>query len=182
VHYFVTIVTAGRFCWFGDVVDGVMGLNILGEAVRSEWLKSPNIRPGVGLGEFIAMPNHIHAIVIIPGKRSGQPGVADAQDSRGWQQPALDRLGRKLVSRDLAALVRGFKGAATTRVNRIRQLDEPGDLWQRNYHEHIVRDLADRRRIGRYIRANPSRWLFDPDNVEGRPDDYERSFWRSFDD
>ncbi|MEX0784129.1 MAG: transposase [Dehalococcoidia bacterium] len=166
----MTIVTDARFCWFGDVVDGVVGLNIVGEAVRAEWLKAPDIRPGVGLGEFVVMPNHLHGIVTMPG------------ESRGWQQPTLDRLGRKLVSKNLGALVRGFKAAATGRVNKIRQLEEPAEVWQRNYHEHIVRDAADRERIERYIRANPSRWVYDPENVDARPDDYERAFWKSLDD
>jgi REP element-mobilizing transposase RayT len=37
----------------------------------------------------------------------------------------------------------------------------PGRLWQRNYHEHIIRDEADLYRIRRYIATNPLRWTLD---------------------
>ncbi|MEX0781938.1 MAG: hypothetical protein WED87_07615 [Dehalococcoidia bacterium] len=67
-------------------------------------------------------------------------------------------------------------------MNTIRQVEGQAELWQRNYHEHIVRNPADLERIERYIRANPARWVFDPENVEGRPDDFERSFWSSLDE
>ncbi|MGH2610312.1 MAG: transposase [Tepidiformaceae bacterium] len=168
--FFVTIVTWRRFCWFGDVVDGRMVLNELGEVVRQEWLRTPAVRPNTALGEFVIMPNHIHAVV-------------ELRMGHGWDQPHLfDKLGRPLVARDLGALVRGFKGAVTKRVNEIRQVDEPGSTWQRKYYEHIVRDLADRQRIERYIRANPSRWEFDLENQLGKPDEFERSFWRTIHD
>nr|HQI76523.1 transposase [Candidatus Latescibacterota bacterium] len=39
--YFVTIVTHGRECLFGDVVDGVMRLNDAGQIARSCWLGTP---------------------------------------------------------------------------------------------------------------------------------------------
>ena len=47
-----------------------------------------------------------------------------------------------------------------------------GRLWQRNYHEHIVRDDADLARIRQYITENPARWAEDSDNpqsVRGGP-------------
>ncbi len=168
--FFVTIVTRRRFCWFGEIADGKMTLNQLGDAVRAELLKTPNLRPSASLREFVVMPNHVHFLVSL-------------RLSHGWDRvPLFDKRGRPLVSRDLGSLVRGFKGAATTVVNDIRQPDEPGSVWQRGYHEHVVRDLGDRRRIEDYIRANPSRWEFDLENELGIPDDFERSFWKDFSD
>ena len=35
----------------------------LGEVVRDEWLRTAEVRPEVELGEFVVMPNHIHAII-----------------------------------------------------------------------------------------------------------------------
>jgi hypothetical protein len=40
-------------------------------------------------------------------------------------------------------------------------------VWQRNYHEHIIRDDADYNRIAEYVAYNPQRWVEDklhPDN------------------
>jgi hypothetical protein len=37
-------------------------------------------------------------------------------------------------------------------------------VWQRNYHEHVVRVDDDLRRIREYILANPARWDEDENN------------------
>jgi REP element-mobilizing transposase RayT len=43
-----------------------------------------------------------------------------------------------------------------------QQLSIP--LWQRNYHEHIIRSQAEWERIAAYIKANPANWQDDPEN------------------
>ena len=40
--YFVTICTKDRACLFGDVADGVMRLNQMGQIVRQCWLAIPD--------------------------------------------------------------------------------------------------------------------------------------------
>jgi len=170
--YFVTIVTRWRFCWFGDVVGGEMLPNVLGEAVERCWLETPQIRTGVQLGTHVVMPNHMHGILTVP-----------RDDYRSEVPPPLfDRLGRPLIAKSLGSIVRGFKSASTSQVKAIRQFDEPGSIWQRGYHEHVIRSEAERLRIARYIDANPSRWKFDPENVDALPDEFERSFWKSLED
>lgn len=39
-----------------------------------------------------------------------------------------------------------------------------GKLWQRNYYDHIIRNIADYRRISRYIIDNPTAWKEDEFN------------------
>ncbi len=63
--YFITVVTHGRACVFGKIGENVMILNEFGNIVKDEWQKTQLIRPTVGLGAFIVMPNHVHAIVHI---------------------------------------------------------------------------------------------------------------------
>jgi REP element-mobilizing transposase RayT len=36
-----------------------------------------------------------------------------------------------------------------------------GKLWQRNYHEHIIRDEQSYHRISKYIINNPENWTDD---------------------
>jgi REP element-mobilizing transposase RayT len=67
--YFVTIVTHGRACLFGEIVDGEMTLNRLGQIVRWEWLDLPKRFPYLDLGAFVVMPNHFHAILIFRASR-----------------------------------------------------------------------------------------------------------------
>jgi REP element-mobilizing transposase RayT len=65
--YFVTICTHCRKHYFGEIIDGKMQLNEIGELVQNEWIKTPEIRPDMNLelGEFVVMPNHFHAIITI---------------------------------------------------------------------------------------------------------------------
>ena len=63
--YFVTLCTYNRECLFGEVVDGEMHLNELGQIVHEEWLRSADIRPEMVLDAFVVMPNHLHGIIII---------------------------------------------------------------------------------------------------------------------
>ena len=62
--YFVTVVTRGHLCLFGDLVDGEMVLNEAGEMVQRVWEEMPGRFPNIEMDTFIVMPNHIHGIVI----------------------------------------------------------------------------------------------------------------------
>ena len=63
--YFITICCHNRAHLFGKVVDGAMVLNEYGQVAFNEWMKTPEVRPNVELGEFVVMPNHVHGIVRI---------------------------------------------------------------------------------------------------------------------
>lgn len=64
-HYYITIVTAGRNRLFGQIKNGEMILNDLGQIVYDEFFKSFELREELFLGEFVLMPDHLHAIVIL---------------------------------------------------------------------------------------------------------------------
>ena len=40
-------------------------------------------------------------------------------------------------------------------------------LWQRSYHEHVIRNEDDYRQIWDYIEKNPARWVEDRYYIEG---------------
>jgi len=67
--YFITICCQNRFHRFGKVVDGKMILNEYGLIAHNAWLKTPELRPNVELGEFIIMPDHMHGIIRLLGTR-----------------------------------------------------------------------------------------------------------------
>ncbi|XGB43144.1 MAG: hypothetical protein LVS60_04980 [Nodosilinea sp. LVE1205-7] len=57
-------------------------------------------------------------------------------------------------------IVRGYKSAVTKHVNALR--NTPGlPVWQRNYHEHIIRNETAYLKIAEYTRTNPQRWQED---------------------
>ena len=69
-HYYITIVTADRKRLFGEIVNGEMVLNNWGQIVNDEFFKSFEMRAELFLGEFILMPDHLHAIVILDKSKS----------------------------------------------------------------------------------------------------------------
>jgi REP element-mobilizing transposase RayT len=62
---FVTICTQNRECLFGEITNGEMQLNPMGEIAQAEWIKTGQMRPNIQLHESIIMPNHIHGIIQI---------------------------------------------------------------------------------------------------------------------
>ncbi len=152
--YFVTICVQNRECVFGEIRDEEVRLSSIGEIVQQEWLRTPIIRPHVELDKFVIMPNHIHGIIIIHGAGRGTSRRA----------PTMERFG-KPTHDSLSTIIRGFKSATTKRVNEFRGI--PGQqLWQRNYHEHVIRDEKDYRAIQEYIVNNPLQWYYDQENPE----------------
>jgi len=53
-------------------------------------------------------------------------------------------------SKTIGSLVRGFKASVTKRLGY--------SVWQRNYFEHIIRDIATHDKIADYIVNNPFMW------------------------
>ncbi|PSM45690.1 transposase [Chroococcidiopsis sp. CCALA 051] len=150
--YFITICTYQRECIFGEVVDCQMRLNKVGCIVAEEWLRSPTVRPGIELDEWVIMPNHIHAIVIFTSSVEipNSPGASSCAPLR--RKP-----------RSLSSLIAGFKSTATKQINEIRQTPKI-PVWQRNYYEQIIHNEACLNKIQQYIINNPANWLNDSDN------------------
>jgi hypothetical protein len=59
------------------------------------------------------------------------------------------------------AIIRGFKSVITRWFRTNTQIKT---VWQRNFHDHIVRDEFELDRIRLYIRQNPEKWQFDREN------------------
>jgi REP-associated tyrosine transposase len=174
--YFVTIVTQGREQLFGDVVGGEMQLNASGQIIAEEWRRTADMRPNVEVDVFIVMPNHVHGIIVI---NDGGRGVLhgrgmvhgrDTLHGRGTLQRApttdqhvpTERFG-KPTSNSIPTIVRLFKSVTTKRINVERST--PGvAIWQRNYHEHIIRDDDELSCIREYIANNPLQSALDREN------------------
>ena len=116
------------------------------------------IRDNISLHEFIVMPNHFHAIIeIIFQKGNNQENISQF----------------KSPSQTIGSIIRGYKIATT---KKIKDLLSTGELqfaptikdsqftptalkiWQRNYHEHIIRDERAYLNISNYIINNPAKW------------------------
>jgi len=62
--YFVTICTRNRECLLGEVANGEMELNPLGEIVSTGWQDLPDHYPQVQLDAFVVMPDRVHRLII----------------------------------------------------------------------------------------------------------------------
>ncbi len=63
--YFLTICTQDRECKLGNIVNGEMVLNELGNEIDNVWKELPNHFPNIECDIYQIMPNHIHGIIII---------------------------------------------------------------------------------------------------------------------
>ena len=149
--YFVTLSTHDRACLFGDVVGGVMSMNDAGCIVADECHRTATIRNGVSMDQYVVMPNHFHGIVAL-------------RDGRGTARraPTVERFAAP-VAGSIPTIIRAFKSAVTKRINDLRGM--PGaSVWQRGYHEHIIRHEDEWHRVRRYVEENPTRWATDIEN------------------
>lgn len=138
-------------------MDGTVRLTRIGATVRDEWERTSTLRPEVRLDAFVVMPNHVHAVAIIA------DGAVLLEELLGESHFDMDGEGKGCVSphRTVGSIVRGFKGAVTSRV-RKRLGDDAFVVWQAGLYEHVIRDMEDLVRIREYIEENPARWLEDP--------------------
>ena len=65
--YHITICTANRNHFFGEIIDEQMCLSEIGKLAHQFWSEIPKHFPHIQLDEFVIMPNHIHGILIICG-------------------------------------------------------------------------------------------------------------------
>lgn len=157
--YFITICTHDRLPLFGNIVDGIMNLNVTGTMVNNQWLELTNRFPAIVLHENVVMPNHIHGIIEIVGAiPCGCPDGIGTIDEAGIRPAPTN-------TKTLGDMVGAFKSLSTHEyIKNIKQnnwLPLPGKLWQRNYYEHIIRNEEAYLKIADYIETNPQRWQED---------------------
>ncbi len=82
--YFITICTANREYYFGDIVNKKMQLSEIGDLAKFFLLEIPRRYEYAILDEYIIMPNHVHAIIIIDKTDDGRgDGGVDGGNGRG---------------------------------------------------------------------------------------------------
>ena len=135
--YFITICTYRRACLLGDVIEGDMHLNPLGNMAWQCWQAIPDHFPHAVLDAFVVMPNHVHGIVwIVDGLNpsAAMVGASDYSplpDSPPQPSPTHSSHPRG-TSKTIGSMVRGFKIGVTqwARANLDIQT-----VWQRSPRE-----------------------------------------------
>lgn len=164
--YFITLVTKNRKCILGKILDAKMMLSDIGKIVETEWEKSFLIRQELTLDEYIIMPNHIHAIIILKQPEKPPGATNDHAEIAGVQMHGRASLSRHFFHRmpkSISSFIAGFKSAMNSRINdyidahrlNIPKYNRRNHFFQPNYHDHIIRDEPSYLRIKKYITINP---------------------------
>lgn len=170
--YFVTVCTAHRIPYLGEVVRGEIHLSEVGKIVAEEWLRTGQIRPNVELDAWVIMPNHLHGIIcIIETPRQGvsittHQGPIPIQDISSPQRGISIGTNPKWKPNSLGSIINQFKSACT---RRIRASIDPDFTWQSRYYDRIIRDDKSLAAIRKYILNNPPNWETDAHHFDPLP-------------
>ena len=103
-------------------------LNRFGKIAEDCLLKISTINPDVRIDKYVIMPNHVHAIMVI------------ADD--GFQK-------------NIPQIIGQYKMIIT---KKIRNIQPEIEVWQRSFHDHIIRNQERYELIWMYIENNPLKW------------------------
>lgn len=95
----------------------------------------------VKLDCYVIMPDHIHLIVQLCPLENGSPRAAT---------PTIA----------LPNVINTIKALSTKKIGY--------SIWQRGYHEHIIRNNADLNATREYIQNNPMKWVLDRTEANGQ--------------
>ena len=103
-------------------------LSMLGCYARDYLLNIPKLYPEIILDKYVIMPNHVHCILIVSGENK---------------------------DRSIPLVIGQYKMAVT---KKIREKLPDLKVWQRSFHDHIIRNQSGYEKIWQYIENNPQKW------------------------
>ena len=139
--YFVTICTQDKAPLLSTVVGGGaldapdVRLSRYGE-IAQKYILSGNRIPGVTVDKYVIMPNHIHLILLV--EENTTAGTSRAPSPTNAVIPHFVSTLKRFCHRDF-----GKK------------------IFQRSYHDHVIRNEASYQKIWQYIDNNPTLWQED---------------------
>jgi REP element-mobilizing transposase RayT len=182
--YFITICTANREHYFGNIVDKKMQLSAIGVIADVFWHEIKKHAYFIELGEFIVMPNHIHGILIIdkPNEIIDIDATNENDNEHEYEydnvetrhalslqpptqiptqpQPQIQSQspGQKRFQNQgkntISSIIGGYKSVVTKHARRLGY-----DFgWQSRFHDNIIKDDKSYQFIANYIVNNPMKW------------------------
>ncbi len=153
--YFITMVCQNRICHLGNIINNSMVYSDFGYIVKEEWIKTFQIRKELELDEWVIMPNHMHAIIVI-NKSLDQINIPESENTN-----KLIRLPKSISS-----LIAGFKSAVNSKIDdfidandlKIPKFNRENHFFQPNYHDRIIRTKEEYISKIEYIKNNPQNW------------------------
>ncbi len=166
--YFITICTKDRIRYLSEVISvgnaalgvprntatendifdvPIVKLTKYGEIVNSNIKKINEIYRYVSVTKYVIMPDHIHMILFVSDygekiQTSGTPRAA-------------------FPTKSVSQIINGLKSISTKQIGF--------SVWQRSFHDHIIRNEKEFLEICSYIDNNPTNWVNDI---------YNQNYWR----
>ena len=171
--YFITICTAGREHYFGEIAhtDGKpqMILSEIGKCVSENLQNITAHYPYAEIPLFVVMPNHLHAIVIIDGNKTPYErvnnctNVAHCRDAARHVSTEKSKKMRQIANLQgwLSVVIGGIKSAVT----KFAHQNNIPFAWQTRFHDHIIRDQNEMNCSAEYIENNVAKWDLDELNT-----------------
>jgi len=163
--YFITICTANRKHYFGEIKNGKMEFSPTGVIADILWHEIPHHASYVQLGNFVVMPNHIHGILIlnnpeIPNEENDSPrnhlkDSVQTLHATSQEHPQMAKISPK--SNSISTIIRSYKSAITKHAHRLGFDFE----WQTRFYDIIIRNEISFQNISNYIKNNPAKWKED---------------------
>ena len=136
--YFITICTQNRTHYFWNTVGASIArpqdvqLSSFGKIVDEAINNISKVYSCVSVDYYVVMPNHVHLLLTIFD---------------------TDENGRPMVAPTLSRIVSQMKGYASKKIGK--------PIWQKLFHDHIIRNKKDYDEISKYIYENPINWETD---------------------
>ena len=141
--YFLTVCTKDNKCVLGRIVgDGdpdvpQMVLSEYGKITEKYIQSVKQTYNHITVMNYVIMPNHIHLIVML------------YSDNNIFRKSQADNPANDYIP----VMISAFKKLTNKEIGF--------NIWQRSYHDHIIRNETSFQNIWDYIEANPARWKKD---------------------
>lgn len=141
--YFITICTRDKqkIFWIDDKSQNSVGavsgrpndkLNNIGLIVKFGIEQISVHYPNTIIDKYVIMPNHLHILMRIEN----------------------DEFNGRIISAPTISIIIGQMKRWVS-----KQIGYP--IWQKSFHDHVIRNEADYQRIWQYIDTNPIKWELD---------------------
>ena len=135
--YFITICTKNKRNLFWENVGASIArpdklpLSKNGKIVEEAILNIPKHYSMISVDNYVVMPNHIHLLL----------------------QIHSDEYGRAMLAPTISRVVQQMKGYVSKKIGM--------SIWQKLFHDHVIRGEQDYLKIWEYIENNPKQWELD---------------------
>ncbi|MCK5491716.1 MAG: transposase [Candidatus Omnitrophica bacterium] len=154
-YYFITICSENRLELFGKIENNEMVMNDAGRMIEQILLEIPCFYPAISLDTYVVMPNHIHAIIIINNQILLNNGQTQGSVPT-YSNISLSNLIQRIKMLSTKKYIAAVKNNQWPPFNK--------KIWQRSFHDHIIRNNRSLKEIREYIVKNPANWDEDAEN------------------